>query len=121
MLSAVGSSELAHVRARGRHRLDGAAKWWDDSRRPPAARVWRQPGGWDPSAWRHSRTGAGDEVIMSIAGHVSRTMLSRYYHVRMEAKRRARQPQLVAQQTDMFTPESVILVSDAYSTLCNEI
>jgi hypothetical protein len=26
---------------------------------------------------------------MSIAGHVSRAMLSRYSHVRMEAKRRA--------------------------------
>ena len=35
------------------------------------------------------RSGAGDEVIMSIAGHVSRAMLSRYSHVRMEAKRRA--------------------------------
>ena len=33
--------------------------------------------------------GAGDEVIMSIAGHVSRAMLSRYSHVRTEAKRRA--------------------------------
>jgi len=33
--------------------------------------------------------GAGDEVIMSIAGHVSRAMLSRYSYVRMEAKRRA--------------------------------
>jgi hypothetical protein len=33
--------------------------------------------------------GAGDEVIMSIARHVSRAMLSRYSHVRMEAKRRA--------------------------------
>ena len=32
---------------------------------------------------------AGDEVIMSIDGHVSRAMLSRYSHVRMEAKRRA--------------------------------
>jgi hypothetical protein len=32
---------------------------------------------------------AGDEAIMSIAGHVSRAMLSRYSHVRMEAKRRA--------------------------------
>jgi len=32
---------------------------------------------------------AGDEVIMSIAGHVSRAMLSRYSHVPMEAKRRA--------------------------------
>jgi integrase len=36
-----------------------------------------------------SEAGAGDEVIMSIAGHVSRAMLSRYSHVRMEAKRRA--------------------------------
>jgi len=48
--------------------------------------------------WHHNRhtlvtelaePGAGDEVIMSIAGHVSRAMLSRYSHVRMEAKRRA--------------------------------
>jgi integrase len=36
-----------------------------------------------------SESGAGDEVIMSIAGHVSRAMLSRYSRVRMEAKRRA--------------------------------
>jgi hypothetical protein len=36
-----------------------------------------------------SDSGAGDEVIMSIAGHVSRALLSRYSHVRMEAKRRA--------------------------------
>jgi len=36
-----------------------------------------------------SESGAGDEVIMSIAGHVSRAMLSSYSHVRMEAKRRA--------------------------------
>ena len=32
---------------------------------------------------------AGDEEIMSIVGHVLRTMLSRYAHVRMEATRRA--------------------------------
>jgi integrase len=36
-----------------------------------------------------AESGAGDEVIMSIAGHVSRAMLSRYSHIRMEAKRRA--------------------------------
>jgi integrase len=36
-----------------------------------------------------AESGAGDEVIMSIAGHVSRAMLSLYSHVRMEAKRRA--------------------------------
>jgi hypothetical protein len=29
--------------------------------------------------------GAGDEVIMRIAGHVSRAMMRRYSHVRMEA------------------------------------
>jgi hypothetical protein len=34
-------------------------------------------------------SGAGGEVIVSIAGQVSRAMLSRYSHVRMEAKRRA--------------------------------
>ena len=32
---------------------------------------------------------AGREVIMSIAGHISRAILSRYSYVRMEAKRRA--------------------------------
>jgi hypothetical protein len=53
--------------------------------------VWSQP----RSGNRHTlvtelaELGAGDEVIMSIAGHVSRAMLSRYSHVRMEAKRRA--------------------------------
>jgi len=34
-----------------------------------------------------AESGAGHEVIMSIAGHVSRAMLLRYSHVRMEAKR----------------------------------
>ena len=33
-------------------------------------------------------SGAGDQTIMSIAGHVPRAMLSRYAHVRMEAKGR---------------------------------
>ena len=32
---------------------------------------------------------AGVKVTMGITGHVSRAMLSRYSHVRMEAKRRA--------------------------------
>jgi integrase len=36
-----------------------------------------------------AESGAGDEVIMSIAGHVSRAMMHRYSHVRMETKRRA--------------------------------
>lgn len=36
---------------------------------------------------------------MSIAGHVSRAMLSRYSHVRMEAKRRALNEIAVRQRT----------------------
>jgi hypothetical protein len=36
---------------------------------------------------------------MSIAGHVSRAMLSRYSHVRMEAKRRALDEIAVRQNT----------------------
>jgi hypothetical protein len=42
--------------------------------------------------------GAADEVIMSIAGHVSRQMLSRYSHVRNEAKRKALE-EIYARQT----------------------
>lgn len=36
-----------------------------------------------------AESGAGDETIMEIAGHVSRQMLSRYAHIRTEAKRNA--------------------------------
>jgi len=36
-----------------------------------------------------AESGAGDETVMGIAGHVSRRMLSRYAHIRTEAKRRA--------------------------------
>jgi len=46
-----------------------------------------------------AESGAGDEVIISIAGHVSRAMLSRYSHVRMEAKRRALDEIAVRQRT----------------------
>jgi hypothetical protein len=68
-------------------------------------------------------SGAGDEVIMSIAGHVSRAMLSRYSHVRMEAKRRAldeiaarqraadekRQQEIQRQQQAIVVSESVVV------------
>ena len=36
-----------------------------------------------------AENGVGDETIMEIAGHVSRQMLSRYAHIRTEAKRKA--------------------------------
>jgi len=36
-----------------------------------------------------AESGASDQTIMSIAGHVSREMLEHYSHIRLEAKRRA--------------------------------
>lgn len=36
-----------------------------------------------------AETGAGDQTIMDIAGHVSRQMLKHYSHIRMKAKREA--------------------------------
>jgi integrase len=36
-----------------------------------------------------AETGAGDETIMQIAGHVDRQMLRHYSHIRMKAKRAA--------------------------------
>jgi integrase len=36
-----------------------------------------------------AESGAPDSIIMALAGHVSRRMLERYSHVRMEAKRKA--------------------------------
>lgn len=36
-----------------------------------------------------AESGAGEQTIMDIAGHVSRNMLKHYSHIRMEAKRNA--------------------------------
>jgi integrase len=36
-----------------------------------------------------AESGAGDETIMEIAGHVDRQMLRHYSHIRMKAKREA--------------------------------
>ncbi len=43
----------------------------------PSSRIWREGGE------------ASDETIMDLAGHVSKRMLKHYFHIRMEAKRRA--------------------------------
>src|SRR6185436_18144094 len=50
-----------------------------------------------------AESGAGDQTIMDIAGHVSRQMLVRYSHIRMDAKRKAldaigTQPKAAAKQ-----------------------
>lgn len=46
-----------------------------------------------------AENGASDSTIMAIAGHVSRRMLERYSHVRMEAKRQALE--VLSQSTEM--------------------
>jgi integrase len=47
-----------------------------------------------------AENGASDSTIMAIAGHVSRRMLERYSHVRMEAKRKA--VEALAKGTEMM-------------------
>ena len=46
-----------------------------------------------------AENGAADSIIMAIAGHVSRRMLERYSHVRMEAKRTALEALAVSTKT----------------------
>jgi hypothetical protein len=37
----------------------------------------------------HARQQTSDSTVMALAGHVSRAMMERYSHIRMEAKRHA--------------------------------
>jgi hypothetical protein len=53
-------------------------------------------------------SGAGDETIMAIAGHVSRQMLTRYSHIRTEAKRRALEDVLVRWQKARSVNEEAV-------------
>jgi integrase len=53
-----------------------------------------------------AESGAGDETIRAIAGHVSPRMLAHYSHIRMEAKRRALDS-LVARPAEKPQPEPV--------------
>jgi integrase len=50
-----------------------------------------------------SESGAGDQTIMDIAGHVSKSMLRHYSHIRMEAKRKALES-LVVKPTPSKSP-----------------
>jgi len=57
-----------------------------------------------------AESGAGDEMIRNIAGHVSRQMLKHYSHIRMEAKRKALEaivtkPDLQDAANDASVPE----------------
>jgi integrase len=55
-----------------------------------------------------AESGAGDETIMSIAGHVSRQMLTRYSHIRTEAKRHALEDILVRRQKARSANEEAV-------------
>jgi len=52
-----------------------------------------------------AESGASEQAIMAIAGHVSRRMLERYSHVRLEAKRQAIQA-LTGRPVEAVSPES---------------
>ena len=51
-----------------------------------------------------AESGAGDQTIMDIAGHVSKQMLKHYSHIRMEAKRHALES--IVKVSDQATCES---------------
>ena len=52
-----------------------------------------------------AESGAGDQTIMDIAGHVSKQMLKHYSHIRMEAKRDALESIIRKQKTDATSTE----------------
>jgi hypothetical protein len=52
-----------------------------------------------------AESGAGDQTIMDIAGHVSKRMLRHYSHIRMEAKRSALES-IVRKQTNGFANQT---------------
>jgi integrase len=72
-----------------------------------------------------AESGAGDETIMEIAGHVSRQMLSRYSHIRTEAKRKALEDverkraaerhRLTATEQIQATEPAIVAISQAKS------
>jgi integrase len=54
-----------------------------------------------------AESGAGDETIRDIAGHVSKQMLKHYSHIRMEAKRKALES--IVAKPDPKVPENATL------------
>lgn len=54
-----------------------------------------------------AENGTSDSTIMAIAGHVSRRMLERYSHVRMEAKRKAMETLAVSTKTAGYDTKHV--------------
>jgi integrase len=64
-----------------------------------------------------AESGAGDQTIMDIAGHVSRQMLARYSHIRMEAKRRALEAVGTSVEGVEADSEAVVIKEDEQSVV----
>ena len=58
-----------------------------------------------------AESGASDQTIMDIAGHVSKQMLKHYSHIRMEAKRTALESIVQKQPAKPAEPEQESLAS----------
>jgi len=65
-----------------------------------------------------AESGAGDQTIMDIAGHVSKQMLSRYSHIRMEAKRDALEA--VNKRRKIQDPKTAALVAESVEEKSNK-
>ena len=63
-----------------------------------------------------AESGAGDETIRDIAGHVSKQMLKHYSHIRMEAKRTALES-IVAKKADPKRAEEKAAVPTEVPTI----
>jgi integrase len=63
-----------------------------------------------------AESGAGDETIRDIAGHVSKQMLKHYSHIRMEAKRRALEA-IVEKKADTKPAEEKVAVPAEVATV----
>jgi Phage integrase family len=66
-----------------------------------------------------AESGAGDQTIMDIAGHVSRQMLKHYSHIRMEEKRNAletivskRKETSAIENAESECSESIVITQD---------
>jgi len=63
-----------------------------------------------------AESGAGDQTIMDIAGHVSKQMLKHYSHIRMEAKRKALES-VVTRRTEPGTEKSLLRIAQNQPSL----
>jgi hypothetical protein len=64
-----------------------------------------------------AESGAGDQVIRDMAGHVSKDMLKHYSHIRTEAKRRAVEALSTSRAVAKTKPDSIATSADSSNAL----